>query len=84
MLRRCARAFDVVHAQGLCAAGYGAIRARDPLLQRVPFIANPHGLEENTARPTGASGSPTRRSVRYIRMARAPPTARLRPMPARA
>lgn len=41
-----AGAFDVVHAQGLCAAGYGAIRTRDPLLQRVPFIANPHGLEE--------------------------------------
>ena len=38
--------YDVVHAQGLCAAGYGAIRTRDPLLLRVPFVANPHGLEE--------------------------------------
>lgn len=39
-------AYDVVHAQGLCAFGYGWIRQRDPLLRRVPFIANPHGLEE--------------------------------------
>ncbi|HEX9438668.1 MAG TPA: glycosyltransferase family 4 protein [Roseiflexaceae bacterium] len=39
-------AFDVVHAQGLCALGYGWIRRRDPLLARLPFIANPHGLEE--------------------------------------
>ncbi|MEN9936282.1 MAG: hypothetical protein RLZZ387_2861 [Chloroflexota bacterium] len=39
-------AYDVVHAQGLCALGYGWIRRRDPLLRRVPFIANPHGLEE--------------------------------------
>ncbi len=39
-------AYDVVHAQGLCAFGYGWIRRRDPLLQRLPFIANPHGLEE--------------------------------------
>jgi glycosyltransferase involved in cell wall biosynthesis len=38
--------FDIVHAQGLCAAGYGWIRRRDPLLRRVPFLANPHGLEE--------------------------------------
>lgn len=38
--------YDVVHAQGLCALGYGWIRRRDPLLLRVPFIANPHGLEE--------------------------------------
>lgn len=37
---------DIVHAQGLCAAGYGARRQRDPLLRRAPFIANPHGLEE--------------------------------------
>jgi len=37
---------DVVHAQGLCAAGYGFIRGRDPLLRRVPFVANPHGMEE--------------------------------------
>ncbi len=39
-------AYDVVHAQGLCAFGYGWIRMRDPVLRRVPFIANPHGLEE--------------------------------------
>ncbi|KAB8140490.1 glycosyltransferase family 4 protein [Chloroflexia bacterium SDU3-3] len=38
--------YDVVHAQGLCALGYGWIRQRDPLLRQVPFIANPHGLEE--------------------------------------
>ncbi|GAB4195624.1 MAG: glycosyltransferase family 4 protein [Roseiflexaceae bacterium] len=38
--------YDVVHAQGLCAFGYGWIRRRDPLLRRLPFIANPHGLEE--------------------------------------
>jgi glycosyltransferase involved in cell wall biosynthesis len=39
-------AYDVVHAQGLCALGYGWIRQRDPLLARLPFIATPHGLEE--------------------------------------
>ena len=39
-------AYDIVHAQGLCSFGYGWIRVRDPLLRRVPFIANPHGLEE--------------------------------------
>src|SRR5512145_152076 len=33
--------YDVVHAQGLCALGYGWIRQRDPLLRRLPFIANP-------------------------------------------
>ncbi len=38
--------FDVVHSQGLCAIGYGLIRARDPLLRRTPFVANPHGMEE--------------------------------------
>lgn len=37
---------DVVHSQGLCAAGYGAIRVRDPFLPSVPFVANPHGMEE--------------------------------------
>lgn len=37
---------DIVHSQGLCATGYGAIRIRDPLLRRVPFVANPHGMEE--------------------------------------
>jgi len=39
-------AYDIVHAQGLCALGYGWIRRRDPLLAQLPFIANPHGLEE--------------------------------------
>jgi glycogen(starch) synthase len=39
-------AFDVVHSQGLCAAGYAAIRSGDPPLRRVPFVANPHGMEE--------------------------------------
>ncbi|NTV65158.1 MAG: glycosyltransferase, partial [Oscillochloris sp.] len=39
-------AFSVVHSQGLCATGYGAIRTRDALLRRVPFVANPHGMEE--------------------------------------
>jgi glycosyltransferase involved in cell wall biosynthesis len=39
-------AFDVVHSQGLCATGYAYIRARDTLLRRVPFVANPHGMEE--------------------------------------
>ncbi|MFV9506052.1 MAG: glycosyltransferase family 4 protein [Oscillochloridaceae bacterium umkhey_bin13] len=38
--------FEVVHSQGLCAVGYGAIRSRDPLLRQVPFVANPHGMEE--------------------------------------
>lgn len=38
--------FDVIHSQGLCAAGYGFIRSRDPLLRRIPFVANPHGMEE--------------------------------------
>ncbi|HMP41157.1 MAG TPA: glycosyltransferase family 4 protein [Roseiflexaceae bacterium] len=37
---------DIVHAQGLCAVGYGWIRRHDRLLRRIPFIANPHGLEE--------------------------------------
>jgi glycosyltransferase involved in cell wall biosynthesis len=37
---------DVVHAQGLCAFGYGWVRRSDPLLRQVPFVANPHGLEE--------------------------------------
>ncbi|NJP06360.1 MAG: glycosyltransferase family 4 protein [Chloroflexaceae bacterium] len=36
----------LVHSQGLCATGYGALRHRDPLLSRIPFVANPHGMEE--------------------------------------
>lgn len=39
-------AYDVVHAQGLCAAGYGWIHQRDQILAQIPFVANPHGLEE--------------------------------------
>src|SRR5262245_52638014 len=39
-------AYHVVHAQGLCALGYGWIRRCDPILSQLPFIANPHGLEE--------------------------------------
>lgn len=37
---------DIVHSQGLCATGYGTLHVRDALLRRVPFIANPHGMEE--------------------------------------
>ncbi len=39
-------AFDIVHTQGLCAYGYAVARSADVRLQRVPFFANPHGLEE--------------------------------------
>ena len=39
-------AFDIVHTQGLCAYGYAIARGRDVRLQRTPFFANPHGLEE--------------------------------------
>jgi glycogen synthase len=38
--------YDIVHAQGLCAFGYGWLRRSDERLRQVPFIANPHGLEE--------------------------------------
>lgn len=38
--------FDVVHSQGLCAFGYAVARNRMPLLRSVPFVANPHGMEE--------------------------------------
>lgn len=38
--------FDIVHSQGLCATGYGFIRSRDPRLRQLPFVANPHGMEE--------------------------------------
>ncbi len=37
---------NVVHSQGLCAWGYACMRQRETPLQQVPFIANPHGLEE--------------------------------------
>ncbi len=39
-------AVDVVHAQGLCAWGFGLLRRFDRRLGRVPFLANPHGMEE--------------------------------------
>jgi glycosyltransferase involved in cell wall biosynthesis len=39
-------AFDIVHTQGLCAYGYAVARSADTRLRRVPFFANPHGLEE--------------------------------------
>lgn len=37
---------DVVHSQGLCAFGVGVERRLRLQLVDVPFIANPHGLEE--------------------------------------
>lgn len=37
---------DVIHSQGLCALGPGVQRRLRPYLRDVPFIANPHGLEE--------------------------------------
>lgn len=37
---------DVVHTQGLCAWGMAVERSIRPYLRSVPFIANPHGLEE--------------------------------------
>ncbi|MDP9311251.1 MAG: glycosyltransferase family 4 protein [Chloroflexota bacterium] len=37
---------DVVHSQGLCAFGFGWQRALHRSLRAVPFVANPHGLEE--------------------------------------
>ena len=37
---------DVVHSQGLCAFGYGWQRQLRRSAHNVPFIANPHGLEE--------------------------------------
>lgn len=39
-------AIDVVHAQGLCAWGFGFLRRFDARLRHVPFLANPHGMEE--------------------------------------
>jgi len=41
-----ANAIDVVHAQGLCAWGFGFARRIEPPLRHVPFLANPHGMEE--------------------------------------
>ena len=73
--------FDIVHAQGLCAAGYGWIRRRDPLLIRLPFIANPHGLEEYRTQDI-RNGWPMRRSARCTPSARARRIAPSPPMPA--
>jgi glycogen synthase len=39
-------AIDIVHAQGLCAWGFGVARRLDPSLRSTPFLANPHGMEE--------------------------------------
>lgn len=41
-----AKRVDVVHTQGLCAFGFGVERRLHRDLRAVPFIANPHGLEE--------------------------------------
>ncbi len=38
--------FDVVHSQGLCAFGYALARQREARLRGIPFVANPHGMEE--------------------------------------
>jgi glycogen synthase len=70
---------DIVHAQGLCAAGYGWIRRRDPLLMRLPFIANPHGLEEYRTQDIRKWLAYAARSTR---LARVRPIARSPPMPA--
>lgn len=39
-------AIDIVHAQGLCAWGFGVVRRFEPALRATPFLANPHGMEE--------------------------------------
>ena len=39
-------AIDIVHAQGLCAWGFGVARKLDRTIQPTPFLANPHGMEE--------------------------------------
>ncbi len=39
-------AIDIVHAQGLCAWGFGVVRRTDRSLRDTPFLANPHGMEE--------------------------------------
>jgi len=40
---------DLVDAQGLCALGYGRLRASDPTL-RAPLVMNPQGMEEHRTR----------------------------------
>ncbi|GAC1538684.1 MAG: glycosyltransferase family 4 protein [Herpetosiphon sp.] len=37
---------DIIHTQGLCGWGISRLRRVDPGLAAVPWIANPHGLEE--------------------------------------
>lgn len=39
-------AIDIVHAQGLCAWGFGVARKLDRTIRSTPFLANPHGMEE--------------------------------------
>jgi len=41
-----AASVDIVHSQGLCAFGFAIERRLRKQLRNVPFIANPHGLEE--------------------------------------
>lgn len=38
--------FDIVHSQGLAGLGWAALRHSGRAPQRIPFIANPHGMEE--------------------------------------
>jgi glycogen(starch) synthase len=38
--------YDVVHSQGLAGLGWALLRRREPLLRALPFVANPHGMEE--------------------------------------
>lgn len=46
LARRLAPDIDIIHTQGLCALGVAVERRLWPWMRRVPFIANPHGLEE--------------------------------------
>jgi len=73
-------AYDVVHAQGLCAFGYGWIRVRDPLLRRLPFIATRMGWK-STAHPIGANGWHMRPFERSTPTAHVVPTVPSQPMP---
>jgi glycosyltransferase involved in cell wall biosynthesis len=42
-------AVDLVDAQGLCALGYGRLRAKEAAL-RAPLVMNPQGMEEHRTR----------------------------------
>jgi len=46
LARQRAAEVDIIHTQGLCAFGVAVERRLRPWMRRVPFIANPHGLEE--------------------------------------